>query len=729
MASGGDQGGAKTHIISVASQLCKQNELILVSFRKGNFAESAKKAGIKVVTITHLTVLGDLIELIKVFDGFKPEIVHSHGSKPNMMSIILRMFRRFIGISTIHSDYRRDYMHSRIKQITFGTINTIALHYMDYVVGITEVFCEMLMDRRFNPLKLFTIYNGIDFSVELPPVDRAAYLKSIGLNYNEGDVVVGAVARLTAVKDLPTLLKAYAIAVKQVPNLKLVMAGDGEDGKKLKNLAKKLGIEKTTCFPGWIKEPDSLYSCLDIDVLCSLTETFPYSLTEGVRGHCTLIATAVGGVPELIDHGINGYIINVGDYEKLAEHLVRLAKDRELRKNLSDALLQKAQSRFSLQATANDLQEIYERVKVLNGMKGRQGVVICGSYGKQNTGDDAIQRAIVAQMRSIYRDIPIFIMTRSPAEARRVDRAQGIFTFNFPSFISRFRKSKLFINGGGSLIQDSTSSRSLYFYLFTLIMAKLCGCKVLMYGCGIGPVTRKMNRRIAGYVLNKYIDAITLRDEISVGELASMGVTRPAIHLSADPALNLTAAPEDIVLQAMKQFKIDPNGRYMLMALRKWKGFEASEVFAQACAYAYERYGLTAVFLPFEYPSDCGLCTSIARHMTTPYHIIDKRNPPELTLGIMKRMELVTAMRLHALIFATIGGVPTIGISYDVKVSSFLKYIQNPSCLGLPEVTVDSLCKMIDSTLKNRQIAESSRDILLSREKVNVNVAREMLKI
>lgn len=86
--------------------------------------------------------------------------------------------------------------------------------------------------------------------------------------------------------------------------------------------------------------------------------------------------------------------------------------------------------------------------------------------------------------------MPITVMSRDPAgAAARVDCA-AVHTFNFPGFMHAMRRSALYVNGGGSLIQDVTSRRSLWYYLFTLRAAKRLGCKVMMYGCGIGPVTR-----------------------------------------------------------------------------------------------------------------------------------------------------------------------------------------------------------------------------------------------
>ena len=95
------------------------------------------------------------------------------------------------------------------------------------------------------------------------------------------------------------------------------------------------------------------------------------------------------------------------------------------------------------------------------------------------------------------------------------------------------------ISGGGSLIQDVTSRRSLWYYLYNIRAAKRRKNRVMMYGCGIGPVIRPRHQRLAAEYMNRYVDAITLREPDSLQELRRMGVDQPEACLSADPALRL----------------------------------------------------------------------------------------------------------------------------------------------------------------------------------------------
>jgi hypothetical protein len=202
---------------------------------------------------------------------------------------------------------------------------------------------------------------------------------------------------------------------------------------------------------------------------------------------CATISSRVGGVPRLIDNGINGLLFTPGDAEALAGHLRTLAGDEPLRLSMGKKLLEKAAREFSLETMIARQLEIYDILLRRAGRpkRRRDGVTICGAYGCGNTGDDAILEAIVGQMRSIDPDMPLTVLSRNPRLTRKAYRVKAVHTFNLFGFAGALRRSSLYINGGGSLIQDVTSRRSLWFYLYTIVLAHLLRCRVMMYGCGM----------------------------------------------------------------------------------------------------------------------------------------------------------------------------------------------------------------------------------------------------
>ncbi|MFA7674259.1 MAG: polysaccharide pyruvyl transferase CsaB [Clostridia bacterium] len=727
LAGGGDIGGAKTHIISLASELSRTNQVKLISFRYGEFAKSAKEAGIDVVEIKHRFLPHDIKQLYEIYDEFKPDIVHCHGAKANLMGLFLKKHRNACVTTTMHSDYRKDYMHNIFKQITLGTFNTFALKIIRYHIAVTEEFARTLIGRGYLAYNMFSIYNGIDFEKPVSAVSRKSYLESYDIPYDKDDVIVGIAARLTKVKDVQTLIRGFAEAYKKAPSLRLMIAGEGEDKKSLINLCETLGVSQRVHFIGWITDVDSFFSSIDIDVISSLSETFPYSLTEGIRAGAIPISSNVGGASSLIENNVTGYIFEPKDHVTLAQYLAEIAADREKREQMQKAVYAHTKANFSLEAMRQRQEKIYTLIRKRFNETGRNGVIICGAYGKGNAGDDAIKYTTIEKMREIDDDMNICVMTLRPKKERAIDRVQTMYTFNVLKLLRELKRSKLFVSGGGSLIQDVTSSRSLYFYLFTLYLAKKLGCKVIMFGCGIGPVSRPINRWLSGKVIDRYVDVITVRDNVSKEELQSLEVKKPAIFLSSDPAINLMAR-EDDTRKIFVSENIPYSGRYLCVALRSWKDFSRYSDIAAACKYAYDRYGLTPVFLPMEYPKDLSISEKVQEYMQTPCYILHKRYPTNQTIAFISKMDLVIAMRLHALIFAAANYVPVVGLSYDMKVTGFMECIENPACLELDDVTEDALKNAIDQSFDKYDSVRKATDVMKKQEAVNKQQLTLLLK-
>ncbi|MBQ7624519.1 MAG: polysaccharide pyruvyl transferase CsaB, partial [Clostridia bacterium] len=644
---------------------------------------------------------GDYCKLIKFIKAENPDIVHCHGAKANLAGILIKLFCKKTIVTTVHSDYRLDYMHSALKRITIGRINTAALRIFDYYTTVSDRFKNMLIERKFKPNKIMAIYNGLDFTQKCEPADRKTYLNKAGLDYSDKDVIIGIPARLNPVKDIPTLLRAFAKAKKTNPDLKLLIGGDGEEAEKLKQIAADLGISDSTAFLGWVDNVPEFFSVCDIDVLCSISESFPYSVLEGIREGCAIITSDVGGMNKLIDNGVNGYIFKPGDVDTFAEYIIDLSSDREKRERFSSLLFKKASDMYSVENMAKTQIGIYEKIlKLESYAKNKYGVLICGAYGRGNSGDESILKAIIDSMHETDPVMPVTVMTKQPMKTALSHSVNTVYTFNVPAFLKEMKKAAIFINGGGNLIQDSTSSRSLLFYLYTIRAAKKKKCKVVMYGCGIGKVSKKQNRKITKYVLNKYADVISLRDRLSFNDLEDMGVTKPKIILSADPAFSIKPASEYDASYYLSKQGVDPDGKYICFSLREWKGIDKFDQFAAAANYAYEKYGLTPVFLPIEVPRDQNAASAVASKLNCPYHMINPSSDASLTISLFGKMTVVCAMRLHALVFAAASGSPFIAASYDIKVDGFMDYVScSDLCCKLENISSDWMCSRIDKIM------------------------------
>lgn len=732
--SGGDSGGAKTHVLSLLQNLNKTITAQLVCFRDGPFAEEARAMGIPTMICGGNNIPHLRRELAAYIRQGGYQLIHCHGSRANMIGALLRGPTGLPVVSTVHSDYKLDYMGRPFARLTFGAINAWALRHLDYRIGVSDAMVDLLIDRGFPPDRFYAIYNGIDFTPAPSQGDRLAYLRGLGADVEENSVVVGIAARLNPVKDMSTLIRGFAEGHKSCPRLRLVIAGDGEERQKLEDLAKELGVEKEVTFAGWISGGmDRFYSALDVNALTSLSETFPYALTEGARFHLATVATAVGGIPYLIDQDVNGYLFTPGDWQTLGRYLAALGNGDALRREMGEKLYEKASAKFSIQSTVDTQLHIYEEIirRHNRPKRDRDGVVICGAYGRGNAGDDAILEAILQEMRSIDPDMPITVLTKDPKATRLTYRVRTAGRMDVGTWKKAMRHAGLYINGGGSLIQDVTSRRSLWFYLHNIQAAHKAGCKVQMYGCGIGPVLREQHRKLAASVLNASVDVITLREPDSLKELQSMGVTKPEILLTADPALTLPAASEDEIDSVLLRAGIPPHGKYLCFALRNWKGFEdKAPLFAQAAKYAYETYSLMPVFAAVEKHLDPVAGRLAAAGLDIPHYFLDDAGSAGTIIGALSRMQAVVSMRLHALIFAAGQGIPLAGVVYDPKVSAFLRYIGQENFLDLDALTADALKAMIDRMVSSPISPEEQAAAvqkLRQIEQVNVDTARRLL--
>ena len=404
-------------------------EVKLVSFREGPFAEDCRAAGIDTIVDEPFDRRG-VPEALKVVDEFRPDVLHCHGARANMMGVLVKRKRRIPTVTTIHSDYRLDYMGNLRKHLTFGMINRFCLRRMDYYTCVADRTARMMIARGFSPSRVFPIYNGIDFVKREKSIDRAAYLARFGAAYCEGGCALRHCGAPDGCKGLADAYQGVRAGGFRGAPLKLVIAGDGEDRASLRRWR-----ASWRCGPCHIRGLDHGYPRI-----------FPRN------GHKRPLLP-VGDVPVRRAGGHrrglrDGHVrrgryagadrqrrerihFRPRDVETLSGQLYTLSQDAQLRRTFAARLWDKASAHFSLDHMARTQFEIYNKVQRRYAMRGkRAGVLICGAYGKGNAGDDAILRAIVNEMRAIDPDMPVCVMSRRPTDTALDYRVDSIFTFD-----------------------------------------------------------------------------------------------------------------------------------------------------------------------------------------------------------------------------------------------------------------------------------------------------------
>lgn len=351
-------------------------------------------------------------------------------------------------------------------------------------------------------------------------------------------------------------------------------------------------------------------------------------------------------------------------------------------------------------------------------------ILISGYYGFGNSGDDALLLSIIKDLKEKLPEAEITVLSADPDETESVYGVQAVDRWNIMKVMGAMRKSDLLISGGGTLIQDGTSTKSLIYYLAIIMLAHIFGMKIMLYSNGIGPLDKKGNVRLTKMILNK-VNLITLRDEVSEEALAKIGVDKPKVVLTADPVFMLERADESSAEKILSGYGVDEDKKFFIVSVRKWKNLSENfpEMLAEIIDYTAEKYQMTPVFLPMQLSSDSDISKKIISEMKQKPVFIDRAMPTNEVLAVVNKAHMCIGMRLHTLIYAASQGVPIIGLVYDPKINGFMDYIRQDMYIDAAKAEADVLRKMIDKCMADYDNIKEKIDerVKFLREKANEN--------
>ena len=371
--SGGDTGGAKTHIFSLMKGLEGLAQTKIICFIDDTFYRQALDQGIDIEVYqqkrrSDMSVVKKIADLVNN-EGY--DLVHCHGARANTIAIFLKGKIKVPMLTTIHSDYLLDFKDTFYKDLIFTPINTFALKKFDYYVAVTENFKNMLISRGFTENKIYTLYNGIEMERPVDLMSKAEFLEKYKLTkLAHGKFLIGQAARLDNVKNVQMTIKTIKKIKEHRDDFLLLLAGTGEEDEKLKNMVKEYGLEDHVVFLGFVKENLSFFNAIDLNLLTSISESFPYVILEAAKMKVPSIATSVGGLGEMIRYGVDGYLVEVNDYKALAEKIEFLMDNRDVLEKFGRSIYDRVSENFSSQAMAKTQEEIY--ADILRRTEGRQ---------------------------------------------------------------------------------------------------------------------------------------------------------------------------------------------------------------------------------------------------------------------------------------------------------------------------------------------------------------------
>ncbi|MDR1206129.1 MAG: polysaccharide pyruvyl transferase CsaB [Peptococcaceae bacterium] len=324
-------------------------------------------------------------------------------------------------------------------------------------------------------------------------------------------------------------------------------------------------------------------------------------------------------------------------------------------------------------------------------------IVVSGYYGYGNTGDEAVLYAILRTLRKTAEseDLDLIVLSGDPEQTAEAYKVTAVSRWNPVQVLKAIRKADLFISGGGSLIQDVSSSWSPRYYLWLLSMARILAKKVMVYAQGIGPLNNPKLRKKTGRLMEK-CDIITVRDVESREDLLRMGVSKE-IHVIADPvmALRKNIVPTEPGIAFLRDLGLtDQWGRKKRPVLGVFLRSFRNDRFCRTLALALDqrvRDGWDILMIPMQHRVDMEVAVEIGNMMEETLFYLGKPLTPREILSLTGQLDMVLGMRLHSLILSAVMGVPMIALAYDPKVERFISQLGMILCLHMDDLELEKI--------------------------------------
>lgn len=360
-------GGAQKYVLDLAVGAKSAGfEVAVASQQNSHVYEAMLKHNIKFIEVKHLQRDIDPIlelqlawELYKIIKKENPDILHLNSSKIGALGAVIG---KLAGapkiIFTAHGwTFNDPRPPLQLKVITF--ISRFAARFQDKIICVSEYDRRKALEYKIAPAEKFVvIHNGINAKkIELIARDEAREK----LKLDKKDFVIGTIANFYKTKALDTIVLSAISAIHQNSNIKFILIGDGPEMEKIELLIQKYKLDNYFILPGVIKNASAYLKAFDVFAMSSKKEGLPYALLEAMAAKILCVASAVGGIPEIISNEQNGILIRDMTPGKLQETITKLAGNKLKMKEMAKAGQLTIIDRFSLERMIRKTLEIYEK--------------------------------------------------------------------------------------------------------------------------------------------------------------------------------------------------------------------------------------------------------------------------------------------------------------------------------------------------------------------------------
>ena len=351
-------GGVAVYTINLARSLKAKGVHVYVASSGGTLVKMVEECGIKHTLLNINTkcefnpkLLGAFVQLRTFIARNNIDIIHAHTRVTQILANALSATTPAAYVSTCHGFFK----HRRLSRRFLGAWGNYCIAISDAVRG------HLLKDFRVKNDRIFLIYTGVDtekFSRGKSKDDDRSLREDLGFARSP---VVGSISRLSPVKGLRYLLFAMKDILKKEPTCHLLLVGEGPSKEFLMELSKRLGIENNVFFAQNTTETERFLSIIDVFVFYSLEEGLGLSLLEALASGKPCVASNVGGVTSIIDDGVTGVLVPPKDPHALAEAILRVLGNKDLRSSISKEGNKMVSKRFTLSRMTDEVYAVYEK--------------------------------------------------------------------------------------------------------------------------------------------------------------------------------------------------------------------------------------------------------------------------------------------------------------------------------------------------------------------------------
>ncbi|MGA3052939.1 MAG: glycosyltransferase [Candidatus Korobacteraceae bacterium] len=334
-------------------------ETMVVTYWRGAgespVAAAARTAGLPVATILERRRwdTGVIPQLRRIIADYRPDILESRNIKSHFLVRALGLHRQYPWVAWNHGYTERDWLDRAYSQL-----DRWSLQAAFRVVTVCRPFAETLERRGVDGRKITILHNFVKPFVPAPAEDVEGLRRSLGV---QNQAAILAVGRLSSEKGHAILLQAAARLEKmnQAPDFRVVLVGDGPEQENLQRLTARLGIGQRIVMAGFQTDVRPYYCLSTLLALPSYSEGSPNVVLEAMAAGLPIAATDAGGVPEILEDGVTGLLVQPGDPQAMAEAILRILRDKALASRLAAAARSCAESKYTPQAYRRSLTEFY----------------------------------------------------------------------------------------------------------------------------------------------------------------------------------------------------------------------------------------------------------------------------------------------------------------------------------------------------------------------------------